>query len=144
MSDWKDQLSQMVYSTDQGRISPEPEAEEVPEGDGIVRLRRETKGRKGKGVTLVTGLALPQNELKQMAKKLKQQCGVGGSVKEYVIELQGDQRDIIEKLKMVGRLLKEALGRHFDGSWEASRSYGGDWGKMVIGSGPPKRILKYP
>ena len=97
MSDWKDQLSQMVYSTDQGRISPEPEAEEVPEGDGIVRLRRETKGRKGKGVTLVTGLALPQNELKQMAKKLKQQCGVGGSVKEYVIELQGDQRDIIEK-----------------------------------------------
>ena len=45
MSDWKDQLSQMVYSTDQGRISPEPEAEEVPEGDGIVRLRRETKGR---------------------------------------------------------------------------------------------------
>ncbi|EAQ31701.1 MULTISPECIES: stress response translation initiation inhibitor YciH [Idiomarina] len=111
MSDWKDQLSQMVYSTDQGRISPEPEAEEVPEGDGIVRLRRETKGRKGKGVTLVTGLALPQNELKQMAKKLKQQCGVGGSVKEYVIELQGDQRDIIEKwLTKQGYRVKQAGG----------------------------------
>lgn len=111
MSDWKDQLSQMVYSTDQGRISPEPESEEVPEGDGIVRLRRETKGRKGKGVTLVTGLALPQNELKQMAKKLKQQCGVGGSVKEYVIELQGDQRDIIEKwLTKQGYRVKQAGG----------------------------------
>lgn len=111
MSDLKDQLSQMVYSTDQGRISPEPEAEEVPEGDGIVRLRRETKGRKGKGVTLVTGLALPQNELKQMAKKLKQQCGVGGSVKEYVIELQGDQRDIIEKwLTKQGYRVKQAGG----------------------------------
>lgn len=111
MSDWKDQLSQMVYSTDQGRISPEQEAEEVPEGDGIVRLRRETKGRKGKGVTLVTGLALPQNELKQMAKKLKQQCGVGGSVKEYVIELQGDQRDIIEKwLTKQGYRVKQAGG----------------------------------
>ena len=104
-------MSQMVYSTDQGRISPEPEAEEVPEGDGIVRLRRETKGRKGKGVTLVTGLALPQNELKQMAKKLKQQCGVGGSVKEYVIELQGDQRDIIEKwLTKQGYRVKQAGG----------------------------------
>ena len=72
---------------------------------------RETKGRKGKGVTLVTGLALPQNELKQMAKKLKQQCGVGGSVKEYVIELQGDQRDIIEKwLTKQGYRVKQAGG----------------------------------
>ena len=76
-----------------------------------MRLRRETKGRKGKGVTLVTGLALPQNELKQMAKKLKQQCGVGGSVKEYVIELQGDQRDIIEKwLTKQGYRVKQAGG----------------------------------
>ena len=54
MSDWKDTLSQMVYSTDQGRIDPEPEPEDIPAGDGIVRLQRETKGRKGKGVTLVS------------------------------------------------------------------------------------------
>lgn len=111
MADWKDQLSQMVYSTDQGRIDAEPEPEQVPQGDGIVRLQRETKGRKGKGVTLVKGLALPHEELKQLAKKLKQQCGVGGSVKDYVIELQGDQRDIIEKwLTDQGYRVKRAGG----------------------------------
>ncbi|OIN01772.1 translation initiation factor Sui1 [Idiomarina sp. MD25a] len=111
MSDWKDKLSQMVYSTDHGRIDPEPDPEDIPEGDGIVRLQRETKGRKGKGVTLVKGLALPHDELKQVAKKLKQQCGVGGSVKDYVIELQGDQRDIIEKwLSDQGYRVKRAGG----------------------------------
>lgn len=111
MSDWKDQLSQMVYSTDSGRIDPEPEPESVPQGDGIVRLQRETKGRKGKGVTLVTGLDKPQAELKAIAKKLKQQCGVGGSVKGYDIELQGDQRDSIETwLVSQGYRVKRAGG----------------------------------
>lgn len=111
MSDWKDQLSQMVYSTDSGRIEPEEEPEQIPEGDGIVRLKRETKGRKGKGVTIVTGLALPKDELKTFAKKLKQQCGVGGSVKDYDIELQGDQRDSIEAyLKAQGYKVKRSGG----------------------------------
>ncbi|MDV6317101.1 stress response translation initiation inhibitor YciH [Idiomarina sp. HP20-50] len=111
MSDWKDQLSQVVYSTDSGRVDPEPEPEEVPEGDGIVRLRRETKGRKGKGVTIVTGLDKPQAQLKAIAKKLKQHCGVGGSVKGYEIELQGDQRDSIEGfLKKEGYTVKQAGG----------------------------------
>lgn len=111
MSDWKDQLNQMVYSTDSGRIEPEEEPENVPKGDGIVRLKRETKGRKGKGVTLVTGLSLPKDELKAFAKKLKQQCGVGGSVKKYNIELQGDQRDSIEVyLKNHGYKVKRSGG----------------------------------
>ena len=111
MSDWKDQLSQMVYSTDSGRVEPEPEPEHVPQGDGIVRLRRETKGRKGKGVTIITGLDKPQAELKAIAKKLKQHCGVGGSVKDYEIELQGDQRESIESwLKKEGYNVKRAGG----------------------------------
>lgn len=111
MADWQDELSQMVYSTDSGRIEPDPEPENLPEGDGIVRLRRETKGRKGKGVTIVTGLNKPQAELKAIAKKLKQHCGVGGSVKDYDIELQGDQRDSIENwLVKSGYNVKRAGG----------------------------------
>lgn len=90
----RDQLSQLVFTTEQGRIEPETEAEIVPEGDGIVRIKRETKGRKGKGVTLIEGLALPQDELKSLAKNLKKRCGVGGSVKAYTIEIQGDQREV--------------------------------------------------
>ncbi|MGM0524758.1 MAG: stress response translation initiation inhibitor YciH [Pseudomonadota bacterium] len=111
MSDWKDQLSQVVYSTEQGKIDPEPEPEEVPEGDGVVRLQRQTKGRKGKGVTIVSGIPEPQQELKAIAKKLKQFCGVGGSVKEYEIELQGDQRDAAEQwLTKQGYRVKRAGG----------------------------------
>ncbi|RUO77935.1 stress response translation initiation inhibitor YciH [Idiomarina seosinensis] len=111
MSDWKDQLSQVVYSTEQGKIDPEPEPEEIPEGDGVVRLQRQTKGRKGKGVTIVSGIAKPQQELKTIAKKLKQFCGVGGAVKDYEIELQGDQRDAAEQwLSKQGYRVKRAGG----------------------------------
>lgn len=88
--------SRLVYSTDQGRIKPEAETEGLEQGDGIVRLHRETKGRKGKGVTLIKGLALPAAELKVVAKKLKHLCGTGGSVKDQTIEIQGDQREIIK------------------------------------------------
>ncbi|RUO38089.1 stress response translation initiation inhibitor YciH [Aliidiomarina shirensis] len=89
----RDQLSRLVYSTDQGRIEePKPE-ETVPETDGIVRIRRETKGRKGKGVTIIEGLGLPEKALKPIAKALKTRCSVGGSVKDFTIEIQGDQRE---------------------------------------------------
>lgn len=89
----RDQLSRLVYSTDQGRIE-EPETEEqAPESDGIVRIRRETKGRKGKGVTVIEGLGLTTSELKPLAKALKSRCSVGGSVKNFTIEIQGDQRE---------------------------------------------------
>ena len=65
-------------------------------GDGKVVIRRETKGRKGKGVTLVSGLPLTTDQLKQLGKTLKQKCGVGGAVKEGTIEIQGDHRQLIQ------------------------------------------------
>lgn len=92
----KDQLSQLVYSTDQGRIEPEQQQEAIPESDGFIKIRRETKGRKGKGVTCLSGFGLSENELKALSKEMKKLCGVGGSVKDYVIEIQGDQRDKLE------------------------------------------------
>ena len=65
-------------------------------GDGIVRLRRETKGRGGKSVTVVSGVPLAPEALKALAKTLKQKCGVGGAVKDAEIEIQGDQRTILQ------------------------------------------------
>ncbi len=94
----------LVYSTEFGRICPgcdKPVAacccseQDVPVGDGVVRISRETKGRKGKGVTLISGVALPGAELKALAKELKQRCSTGGAVKDGIIEIQGDQRDLL-------------------------------------------------
>ena len=65
--------------------------------DPPIRISRESKGRKGKGVTLVTGLELNEAELKTLAKKLKALCGSGGTVKNSVIEVQGDHRDQIKQ-----------------------------------------------
>ena len=90
--------SRLVYSTESGRIKTDdnaPSQASTPKGDGIIRLQRETKGRKGKGVTLVTGFDLDADALKAMAKTLKQLCGTGGAVKNGVIEIQGDQRDTL-------------------------------------------------
>jgi translation initiation factor 1 len=99
--------SQLVYSTDIGRLCPRcglsarvcgcNVAKEFKGGDGIIRLSRETKGRKGKGVTLVTGFLGNEDDLKALAKKLKQLCGTGGTVKEGVIEIQGDMRHKIQQ-----------------------------------------------
>lgn len=88
--------SRLVYSTDQGRVKPQKETSITPEGDGIIRIQRETKGRNGKGVTVIRGFELDEKALKTLAKKLKQVCGTGGTAKAGVIEIQGDQR---EKLK---------------------------------------------
>jgi translation initiation factor 1 len=79
--------------------------------DGIVRIHRETKGRKGKGVTLLTGIPLPAEELKTLAKSLKQKCGTGGTVKDGVIEIQGDQRQLLlAELQKLGWKVKLAGG----------------------------------
>ncbi|MDN3617056.1 MAG: stress response translation initiation inhibitor YciH [Vibrio gallaecicus] len=86
----------LVYSTDVGRITPEEQKVERPKGDGIVRIQKETKGRKGKGVSVVTGLDLDDAPLKLMAAELKKVCGCGGSVKDGNIEIQGDARDKIK------------------------------------------------
>ncbi|MFZ5775881.1 MAG: translation initiation factor Sui1 [Thermodesulfobacteriota bacterium] len=111
----------LVYSTGQGRMCPgceKPLAQCVcaktkaaPKGDGIVRVSRETKGRKGAGVTLVSGLALPEAELLALAKQLKQRCGSGGTVKNGVIEIQGDHRDtLLAELGRLGHKAKKAGG----------------------------------
>jgi translation initiation factor 1 len=106
--------SRLVYSTDKGRLCPachQPvgacqcavQAATRPLGDGKVRIRRETKGRKGKGVTLIDGLPLNLGELEALAKQLKTRCGSGGAVKDGVIEIQGDHRPVIlEFLKAKG------------------------------------------
>lgn len=111
----------LVYSTEFGKMCPKCSKPKVkcickkkqskPEGDGVVRLMRETKGRKGKGVTLITGLLLDHGELKQLAKSLKQKCGSGGALKNGVIEIQGDHRDVLEKeLGRLGYKTKRAGG----------------------------------
>ena len=66
-----------------------------PAGDGIVRIRREVKGRKGKGVTTVSGIDRDAHGLKQLAAELKRKCATGGSVKDGVIVIQGDHRETI-------------------------------------------------
>jgi translation initiation factor 1 len=74
-------------------------------------VSRETKGRKGKGVTLVTGIPLDEKELKAFAKILKAKCGTGGTVKDGVIEIQGDQRDVlVPLLQAKGWLVKRSGG----------------------------------
>jgi translation initiation factor 1 len=80
-------------------------------GDGIVRVGRETKGRKGKGVTVVTGINLDDAKLKELATSLKQKCGAGGTIKDGVIEIQGDHRDrLIEELQKKGYTVKRSGG----------------------------------
>ncbi|KRO93166.1 MAG: translation initiation factor Sui1 [SAR92 bacterium BACL26 MAG-121220-bin70] len=102
--------SRLVYSTDVGRIK-EGEQSQAFSGDGTVRIRRETKGRKGKGVTTVSGIELPEAELKALAKQLKQKCSTGGTVKSGVIEIQGDHRDLLkEELEKRGHQVKLAGG----------------------------------
>lgn len=104
--------SRLVYSTETGRIKETKAPENsILKGDGIVRIRRETSGRNGKGVTTISGLLVDENELKNLAKQLKQICGVGGSVKDGVIEIQGDQRDKIKlELEKRGHTVKLAGG----------------------------------
>lgn len=90
--------TKLVYSTEAGRIrqTENKKQQTAPPQDGIVRLMRQTKGRKGKGVTLITGLPLNAEALKQLAKTLKQKCGCGGSIKNGTIEIQGDHRSTLE------------------------------------------------
>ena len=97
----------LVYSTETGRMCPacrQPVAQcackkpSAPPTDGVVRLFFETKGRGGKGVTVVRGLGLAEPELAALGKKLKAACGVGGTAKDGVVELQGDHRDRVMAL----------------------------------------------
>lgn len=93
-----DNNSRLVYSTETGRIDEEKAAVERPKGDGIVRIQRQTSGRKGKGVCLITGIDFDDEALSKLAAELKKKCGCGGAVKEGVIEIQGDKRDLLKTL----------------------------------------------
>jgi len=117
----KKKLSGLVYSTEHGRICPGCNRSvaacacktkaPVQKCDGIVRVGRETKGRKGSGVTVITGLALGPTELKELGSQLKKRCGTGGTVKEGVIEIQGDHRELLaEELQRLGYTVKRAGG----------------------------------
>jgi translation initiation factor 1 len=113
--------SRIVYSTGIGSLCPNcrrpvrdcvcPKGAPGAAKPGAVRVGRETKGRAGKGVTTIVGLALATAEVEALAAKLKKRCGSGGTVHEGVIEIQGDHRDAI-----VAELLK--LG------WQAKKSGG--------------------
>jgi len=94
----RDNNSRLVYSTESGRIDEPKAVAERPKGDGVVRIQRQTSGRKGKGVCLITGIDADDATLAQLAAELKKKCGCGGAVKEGVIEIQGDKRDLIKTL----------------------------------------------
>jgi len=117
----KNANSGLVYSTELGRMCPacrQPikdcrcsKQKPLPKSDGIVRISRETKGRKGKGVTVITGVPLNHDELEKLGRQLKQRCGTGGTVKEGTIEIQGDHRDLLlTELGKLGWVVKKAGG----------------------------------
>jgi len=88
-----------------------PQKPSAPKGDGIVRVGRETKGRKGAGVTVITGIPSHPEGLEKLAKQFKQQCGTGGTVKNGVIEIQGDHRDLlVAELQKLGYTVKRSGG----------------------------------
>jgi len=113
--------NQLVYSTDKGKYCPncsqpiqqcscktKPKSEKT---DGIVRLQRQTKGRAGKPVVVISGLGLDLGELKKLSKKLKSKCGVGGSIEENNLLIQGDKRELIKKeLESMGFTVKISGG----------------------------------
>jgi translation initiation factor 1 len=111
----------IVYSSTAGRLCPNcaqplkrcacrasPRAER---GDGIVSIRREVKGRRGKAVTTLSGIPLAQHELRALAAELKRLCGAGGASKHGIIEIQGDHRDaLVAELEARGYRVRRAGG----------------------------------
>ena len=95
----------VVYSTELGRVCPGcghpaqkcccSKKKSQDFGDGIVRISRQTKGRKGAGVCIITGLPVDELTLKKIGQNLKKKCGTGGTIKNGVIEIQGDHRDLL-------------------------------------------------
>ena len=86
-------------------------AKAAPIGDGVVRVSRQTRGRGGKSVTLVKGLALDPVALALLGKQLRTACGSGGTVKDGVIEVQGDHCELVmEELRKHGHHPKRAGG----------------------------------
>lgn len=113
--------STLVWSSEHGRICPgcgKPVAAcsckkkgAALAGDGIVRVRRETKGRGGKTVTVITGVPLEEAGVRELAGELKRRCGTGGTVKDGVMEIQGDHAELlVAELTRRGFTVKRAGG----------------------------------
>jgi translation initiation factor 1 len=117
--------TRLVYSTETGKTCPscqksvtectckKKKSQPGPniKNDGIIRIRREVKGRKGKTVTTISGFLIGANELRNLAAQLKRRCGTGGSVKGEVIIIQGDHRKtLLPELKKQGFTVKIAGG----------------------------------
>ncbi len=112
--------SSLVYSTDSGRMCPTCrqalaqcvcKAAVAPQGDGVVRVSRESKGRGGKTVTVVRGLALDAQALAALGKQLRTACGTGGTSKDGVLEVQGDHVErVMALLVQDGFVVKRAGG----------------------------------
>ena len=110
----------LVYSTDKGRLCPgcsKPidqcncKAQAPTPSDGFVRIQRQIKGRNGKPVVIISGIPATQDDLKKLAKKLKTRCGVGGTVDQGDIVIQGDKRDVITtELQKLGYKVKQSGG----------------------------------
>ncbi|MGE0114699.1 MAG: translation initiation factor Sui1 [Steroidobacteraceae bacterium] len=111
----------LVYSTDGGRLCPQcnrsvaacicKQPKPATRGDGIVRISRETKGRGGKSMNVISGLALAPAELDKLCTQLKKRCGTGGTTKDGMIEIQGEHRDtLVAELSKLGYTVKKAGG----------------------------------
>jgi translation initiation factor 1 len=121
MSSQRKENEGLVYSTDIGRRCPQclravtecvcKGKSKPAHGNGVVRVSRETKGRAGKGVSIVSGLPLNEDQLTTLATQLKKRCGTGGTVKDNNIEIQGDHRDVlVAELQKLGFQAKRAGG----------------------------------
>jgi translation initiation factor 1 len=96
----KRETSRVVWSSTDGdlRKARDPKLKARMAAGGRVRVRRETSGRRGKAVTTVSDVPLDDDGLRELAGRLKKRCGVGGSVKDGAIELQGDHRDVVVEM----------------------------------------------
>ena len=121
MAENKENHNGIVYSTKHGIMCPKctksiakcvcNHKKSLYHGDGIVRIGMEIKGRNGKGMTVITGVPLNRGELTKLGKQFKKKCGTGGTVKDGIIEIQGDHRDALEEeLKKQGWVVRRCGG----------------------------------